>query len=114
MKNHIEIKMLQKVHYSSCELIFADSCANSCGSLEVICLYRYPKSSETVFKADIQSQVMRLINTEKKIIIIGNFNVAGTDEKSCTVQFIIKKFKCHQYVKKTNNRFWFSVRYGVF
>ena len=38
MKSDIEIKMLQKFRYSSCELIFADLCANSCGSLQVICL----------------------------------------------------------------------------
>ena len=99
IKSHIEIKMLQKIHYSSCELIFADLCANNCESLQVTCLYRYPNSSETVFKADIQSQVMRIRNTEKKFIIIHDFNVDGTDEKPGTVQFIIKLFKCHQYVK---------------
>ena len=57
-----------------------------------------------MFKADIQSQLTCLINTKKKIIIIGDFNVDGTADKSCMLQFIIKKFKCHQYVKKKKKK----------
>ena len=64
-----------KMQCKSFEFIFTGTFSIQRGYVQVVVLYKYPKSSQTDFRNDIRCHLRPVIDLNAKLVILGDFNI---------------------------------------
>ncbi|MCU7801387.1 MAG: hypothetical protein KZQ70_14975, partial [gamma proteobacterium symbiont of Lucinoma myriamae] len=100
VKEQFDIQRLKKFRSDTCEFISATVSNDTKGCFQVVCFYKYPKSSVVRFINDIQCQLVPLIESNTKFVILGDFNIDAKNPRSEFVNFMTSVFECEQYMRK--------------
>ena len=75
VKEYFQIQKVVKMQCKSLELIFAGIYSIQRGYVQVVVLYKYPRSSQTDFRMDIHHHLRPVIDLNAKLVIVGDFNI---------------------------------------
>ena len=75
VKEYFQIQKVMKMQCKSFEFIFACVYSIQRGYVQVVVLYKYPKTSQTDFRKDIHRHLRPVIDLNAKLAILGDFNI---------------------------------------
>ena len=101
VKEHFEIQEVVKHNSRSYEFIFTKLHSERKGQIQVVVFYKYPKCSQTDLKTDIRCILKPLIETDVKLVIMGDFNLPLNEAESPFVHFMETLFSCSQYIRQS-------------
>ena len=96
MKEYLQIQKDVHMQCKSFEFIFAGIYSIQRGYVQVIVLYKYPRSSQTDFRKDIHHHLRPVIDLNAKLVILGNFNIQINSVNTEFVEFMETLFRCMQ------------------
>ena len=100
VKQYLQIQKVVKMQCKSFEFIFTGTFSVQRGYIQVIVLYKYPKSSQTDFRNDIHCHLRPVIDLNAKLVILGDFNIQIDDTSTRFVNFVETIFGCSQKIKQ--------------
>ena len=71
------------------------------GYVQVVVLYKYPKSSQTDFRKDIHHHLRPVIDLNVRLVILGDFNIQIDCVNTEFVKFMETSFRCRQQIKQS-------------
>ena len=100
VKEYFQIQKFLKMQCKSFEFILADIFNVQRSYVQVVVLYRYPKSSQTDFREDIHCHLRPVIDLNAKLVILGDFNVQVDGANTGFVDFVETLFGCMQQINQ--------------
>ena len=100
VKEYLCIQKVVKLQCKSFEFILADISNVQRSYVQVVVLYKYPKSSQTDFREDILCHLKPVIDLNVKLVILGDFNVQVDDASNGFVDFVETLFGCMQQINQ--------------
>ena len=101
VKEYFQIQKVVKMQCKSFEFIFASIYSIQRGSVQVVVLYKYPKSSQTDFRKDIHHHLRPVIDLNIRLVILGDFNIQIDCVNTEFVKFMETSFRCRQQIKQS-------------
>ena len=101
VKEYFQIQKVVKMQCKSFEFIFASIYSIQRGSVQVVVLYKYPKSSQTDFRKDIHHHLRPVIDLNVRLVILGDFNIQIDCVNTEFVKFMETSFRCRQQIKQS-------------
>ena len=101
VKEYFQIQKVVKMQCKSFEFIFAGIYSIQRGSVQVVVLYKYPKSSQTDFRKDIHHHLRPVIDLNVRLVILGDFNIQIDCVNTEFVKFMETSFRCRQQIKQS-------------
>ena len=101
VKEYFQIQKVVKMQCKSFEFIFAGIYSIQRGYVQVVVLYKYPKSSQTDFRRDIHHHLRPVIDLNVRLVILGDFNIQIDCVNTEFVKFIETSFRCRQQIKQS-------------
>ena len=101
VKEYFQIQKVVKMQCKSFEFIFAGIYSIQRGYVQVVVLYKYPKSSQTDFRKDIHHHLRSVIDLNVKLVILGDFNIQIDCVNTEFVKFMETSFRCRQQIKQS-------------
>ena len=101
VKEYFQIQKVVKMQCKSFEFIFAGIYSIQRGYVQVVVLYKYPKSSQTDFRKDIHHHLRPVIDLNVRLVILGDFNIQIDCVNTEFVKFIETSFRCRQQIKQS-------------
>ena len=101
VKEYFQIQKVVKMQCKSFEFIFASIYSIQRGSVQVVVLYKYPKSSQTDFRKDIHHHLRPVIDLNVRLVILGDFNIQIDCVNAEFVKFMETSFRCRQQIKQS-------------
>ena len=100
VKEYLQIQKVVKMQCKSFEFIFTGTFSIQRGYVQVVVLYKYPKSSQTDFRNDIHCHLRPVIDLNAKLVILGDFNIQIDGASTGFVDFVETLFGCMQLIKQ--------------
>ena len=100
MKEYFQLQKVVKMQCKSFEFIFAGIYSIQRGYVQVVVLYKYPKSSQTEFRKDLHRHLRPEIDPNAKLVILGDFNVQIDSGNTEFVNFMETLFRTIQQIKQ--------------
>ena len=100
VKEYLQIQKVMKMQCKSFEFIFTGTFSIQRGYVQVVVLYKYPKSSQTDFRNDIRCHLRPVIDLNAKLVILGDFNIQIDGASTGFVDFVETLFGCMQHIKQ--------------
>ena len=100
VKEYLQIQKVVKMQCKSFEFILADIFNVQGSYVQVVVLYKYPKSSQTDFRQDIHCHLRPVIDLNTKLVILGDFNVQADGANTGFVDFVETLFGCMQQISQ--------------
>ena len=100
VKEYLQIQKVVKMQCKSFEFIFTGTFSIQRGYVQVVVLYKYPKSSQTDFREDIHCHLRPVIDLNDKLVILGDFNIQINGTSTGFVDFVETLFGCMQQIKQ--------------
>ena len=100
VKEYLQIQKVMKMQCKSFEFIFTGTFSIQQGYVQVVVLYKYPKSSQTDFRNDIHCHLRPVIDLNAKLVILGDFNIQIDGASTGFVDFVETLFGCMQHIKQ--------------
>ena len=100
VKEYLQIQKVVKMQCKSFEFIFTGTFSIQRGYVQVVVLYKYPKSSQTDFREDIHCHLRPVIDLNDKLVILGDFNIQINGTSTGSVDFVETLFGCMQQIKQ--------------
>ena len=101
VKEYFQIQKVVKMQCKSFEFIFAGIYSIQRGYVQVVVLYKYPKSSQTDFRKDIHHHLRPVIDLNVRLVILGDFNIQIDCVNTEFVKFMETSFRCRQQIKES-------------
>ena len=101
VKEYFQIQKVVKMQCKSFEFIFAGIYSIQRGHVQVVVLYKYPKSSQTDFRKDIHHHLRPVIDLNVRLVILGDFNIQIDCVNTEFVKFMETSFRCRQKIKQS-------------
>ena len=101
VKDYFQIQKVVKMQCKSFEFIFAGIYSIQRGYVQVVVLYKYPKSSQTDFRKDIHQHLRPVIDLNVRLVILGDFNIQIDCVNTEFVKFMETSFRCRQQIKQS-------------
>ena len=101
VKEYFQIQKVVKMQCKSFEFIFAGIYSIQRGYVQVVVLYKYPRSSQTDFRKDIHHHLRPVINLNVRLVILGDFNIQIDCVNTEFVKFMETSFRCRQQIKQS-------------
>ena len=102
VKEYFQIQKVVKMQCKSFEFIFAGIYSIQRGYVQVVVLYKYPKSSQTDFRKDIHHHLRPVIDLNVRLVILGDFNIQIDCVNTEFVKFMETSFRCRQQIKQSS------------
>ena len=100
VKEYFQLQKVVKMQCESFEFIFTAMYSIQRGYVQVVVLYKYPKSSQTEFKKDLHRHLRPEIDLNAKLVILGDFNVQIDSGNTEFVNFVETLFRTMQQIKQ--------------
>ena len=100
VKEYFQIQRVVKMQCKSFEFIFSCIYSIHRGYLQVVVLYKFPKSSQTDFRKDIHCHLRPVIDLNVRLVILGDFNIQIDCVNTGFVKFMETSFRCRQQIKQ--------------
>ena len=100
VKEHFQIQKVVKMQCKSFEFIFAGIYNIQRRYVQVVVLFKYPRSPQTNFRKDINHHLTPVNDLNAKLVILGDFNIQINSVNTEFVQFIETLFRCMQQIKQ--------------
>ena len=100
VKEYLQIQKVVKRQCKSFEFIFTGTFSIQRGYVQVVVLYKYPKSSQTDFREDIRCHLRPVIDLNDNLVILGDFNIQINGTSTGFVDFVETLFGCMQQIKQ--------------
>ena len=100
VKEYFQIQKVVKMQCKSFEFIFAGIYSIQRGYVQVVVLYKYPRSSQTDFRKDIHHHLRPVIDLNVRLVILGDFNIQIDCVNTEFVKFMETSFRCMQQIKQ--------------
>ena len=100
VKEYFQIQRVVKIQCKSFEFIFASIYSIQRGYVQVVVLYKFPKSSQTDFRKDIDCHLRPVIDLNVRLVILGDFNIQIDCTNTEFVKFMETSFRCRQQIKQ--------------
>ena len=100
VKEYLQIQKVMKMQCKSFEFIFTGTFSIQRGYVQVVVLYKYPKSSQTDFRNEIHCHLRPVIDLNAKLVILGDFNIQIDGASTGFVDFVETLFGCMQHIKQ--------------
>ena len=101
VKEYFQIQKVVKTQCKSFEFIFASIYSIQRGYVQVVVLYKYPRSSQTDFRKDIHHHLRPVIDLNVRLVILGDFNIQIDCVNTEFVKFMETLFRCRQQIKQS-------------
>ena len=101
VKEYFQIQKVVKMQCKSFEFIIAGIYSIQRGYVQVVVLYKYPKSSQTDFRKDIPHHLRPIIDLNFRLVILGDFNIQIDCVNTEFVKFRETSFRCRQQIKQS-------------
>ena len=101
VKEYFQIQKVVKMQCKSFEFIFAGLYNIQRGYVQVVVLYKYPRSSQTDFRKDIHHHLRPVINLNVRLVILGDFNIQIDCANTEFVKFMETSFSSRQQIKQS-------------
>ena len=101
VKEYFQIQKVVKMQCKSFEFIFAGIYSIQRGYVQVVVLYKYPKSSQTDFRKDIHHHLRPVIDLNVRLVILGDFNIQIDCVNTEFVKVMETSFRCRQQIKQS-------------
>ena len=101
VKEYFQIQKVVKMQCKSFEFIFAGIYSIQRGYVQVVVLYKYPRSSQTDFRKDIHHHLRPVIDLNVRLVILGDFNIQIDCVNTEFVKFMETSFRCRQQIKQS-------------
>ena len=101
VKEYFQIQKVVKMQCKSFEFIFADICSIQRRYVQVVMLYKYPRSSQTDFRKDMHHLLRPVIDLNVRLVILGDFNIQIDCVNTEFVKFMETSFRCRQQIKQS-------------
>ena len=101
VKEYFQIQKVVKMQCKSFEFIFAGIYSIQRGYVQVVVLYKYPRSSQTDFRKDIHHHLRPVIDVNVRLVILGDFNIQIDCVNTEFVKFMETSFRCRQQIKQS-------------
>ena len=101
VKEYFQIQKVVKMQCKSFEFIFAGIYSIQRGYVQVVVLYKCPKSSQTDFRKDIHHHLRPVIDLNVRLVILGDFNIQIDCVNTEFVKFMETSFRCRQQIKQS-------------
>ena len=101
VKEYFQIQKVVKMQCKSFEFIFAGIYSIQRGYVQVVVLYKYPKSSQTDFRKDIHHHLRPVIDLNVRLVILHDFNIQIDCVNTEFVKFMETSFRCRQQIKQS-------------
>ena len=98
VKEYFQIQKVVKMQCKSFEFIFAGIYSIQRGYVQVVVLYKYPKSSQTYFRKDIHHHLRPVIDVNVRLVI---FNIQIDCVNTEFVKVMETSFRCRQQIKQS-------------
>ena len=100
VKEYLHIQKVVKLQCKSFEFILADIFNVQRSCVQVVVLYKYPKSSQADFRKDIHCHLRPVVDLNVKLVILGDFNIQVDGANTRFVDFVETLFGCMQQIKQ--------------
>ena len=100
VKEYFQIQKVVKMQCKSFEFIFAGIYSIQRGYVQVVVLYKYPRSSQTDFRKDMHHHLRPVIDLNVRLVILGDFNIQIDCVNTEFVKFMETSFRCMQQIKQ--------------
>ena len=100
VKEYFQIQRVVKMQCKSFEFIFAGIYSIQRGYVQVVVLYKFPKSSQTDFRKDIDWHLRPVIDLNVRLVILGDFNIQIDCTNTEFVKFMETSFRSRQQIKQ--------------
>ena len=101
VKEYFQIQKVVKMQCKSFEFISAGIYSIQRGYVQIVVLYKYPKSSQTDFRKDIHHHLRPVIDLNVRLVILGDFNIQIDCVNTEFVKFMETLFRCRQQIKQS-------------
>ena len=101
VKEYFQIQKVVKMQCKSFEFLFAGIYSIQRGCVQVVVLYKYPRSSQTDFRKDIHHHLRPIIDLNVRLVILGDFNIQIDCVNTDFVKFMETSFRCRQQIKQS-------------
>ena len=101
VKGYFQIERVVKMQCKSFEFIFAGIYSIQRGYVQVVVLYKFPKSSQTDFRKDIDCHLRPVIDLIVRLVILVDFNIQIDFVNTEFVKFMETLFRCRQQIKQS-------------
>ena len=101
VKEYFQIQKVVKMQCKSFEFIFAGIYSIQRGYIQVVVLYKYPKSSQTDFRKDIHHHLRPVIDLNVRLVILVDFNIQIDCVNTEFVKFMETSLRCRQQIKQS-------------
>ena len=101
VKEYFQIQKVVKMQCKSFEFIFAGIYSIQRGYVQVVVLYKYPRSSQTDFRKDIHHHLRPVIDLNVRLVILGDFNIQIDCVNTEFVKVMETSFRCRQQIKQS-------------
>ena len=100
MKKYLEVQKQVQLQCQSCAFIFAALHSRQKGYFQIVILYKYPKSSQSNFKTDLQCHLRPVVDLNTKLVILVDFNIQIDCVNSQFVHFMETLPSCVQHIEE--------------
>ena len=100
VKEYFQIQNVVKMQCKSFQFTFAEIYCSLRGYVQVVVLYKYPKSSQTDFRKDIHHHLRPVTDLNAKLVILGDFNIQINSVNTEFVEFMETLFQTMQQIKQ--------------
>ena len=101
VKEYFQIQKVVKMQCKSFEFLFASIYSIQRECVQVVVLYKYPRSSQTDFRKDIHHHLRPVIDLNVRLVILGDFNIQIDCVNTDFVKFMETSFRCRQQIKQS-------------
>ena len=101
VKEYFQIQKVVKMQCKSFEFIFAGIYSIQRVYVQVVVLYKYPRSSQTDFRKDIHHHLRPVIDLNVRLVILGDFNIQINCVNTEFVKLMETSFRCRQQIKQS-------------
>ena len=101
MKEYFQIQEVVRMQCKSFEFLFACIYSIHRGYVQVVVLYKYPRSSQTDFRKNIHHHLRPVIDLNVRLVILGDFNIQKDCVNTEFVKFMETSFRCRRQIKQS-------------
>ncbi|XP_062569080.1 uncharacterized protein LOC134231172 [Saccostrea cucullata] len=103
VKNVYNTTCISKLNTGSMEFIMVNIHVNQSRVVQVVVIYKYPSCSFGEFKQDMNVHIKPLIDEQKDLVFLGDFNFDLFAGHTDFLTFMERGFSCKQIVSKTTH-----------
>ncbi|XP_062599574.1 uncharacterized protein LOC134261132 [Saccostrea cucullata] len=103
VKNVYNTTCISKLNTGSMEFIMVNIHVNQSRVVQVVVIYKYPSCSFGEFKQDMNVHIKPLIDEQKDLVFLGDFNFDLFAGHTDFLNFMERGFSCKQIVRKTTH-----------